>query len=207
MDRALVILTLIGTATPVASKRISPSAAMPCEQLCSGTTNPAGIESVGNPELCKCINFHGLSADQFGKKIEASCSAEDAKWAAGAGKKKLYAWARKTTENVCTGQGAPCNFDAAVQTLYKRSSGDESKYIQCAFTILGWSMDPNPHQDQVFGQPARRIAHSGILEDGHRAKKSKWPKDIQTIIDGAATRFFNSDHKKSEHKLKKVMKS
>ena len=196
IDRASAVSTLIGCALSIVSALSSFSAELPCEQLCSGSTNPGGIESTSVAELCNCINFHGLSAEQFSQKIESLCGKDEGRWAEEGGKKKLYQWARKTTDNVCT-EGAPCSFDAAVQAIHRASSQDKSKDIQCAFSLLGWSMDPDPDGDQIFGQPARRIRNSGILVEGNHGKKAKWPKDIQEIIDGTARRYFKSGRQES----------
>ena len=80
----------------------------------------------------------------------------------------MLGWARAMTNQVCaTGDPQPpCNFDAAVKLLYEKGGlGGKSKSVelQCAFTLQGWSVDPDPDRDQVFGHPARRIGNSGTL--------------------------------------------
>jgi hypothetical protein len=175
-----------------------------CTHLCGGNARLAGI-----PALCQCVNWHALMADGLHAEIERTCGGgSDAAWAASAGKDMLVGWAHGVTAEVCLGrdeEGAPpCNFDAAVKTLYDRGGvGGKSVDLQCAFSLLGWSVDPNPMRDQVFGHPARRLGHSGKLGKGPQVERGKWPHDIQTIIDGTAQRYFKTKKKKKKKKKKK----
>ena len=129
-----------------------------------------------------------------------------AAWAKGAGKEMLLDWARDMTDRVCAarvgpdGAAPPCSFDAAVKTLYDKGGigAKKSAEMQCAFSLQGWSVDPDPRRDQVFGHPARRLGHSGKLGKGPQIERGRWPQDIQTIIDGTAQRFFKEKAKSAK---------
>ena len=114
-----------------------------CVHLCGGAAGKASIS-----ELCRCVNWHSLTAEQLHEELEKACrggdsSEGDVKWAATAGRDMLRGWARKVTGEVCTFKetGAPpppCSFDAAVKVLYDKGGIEgKSSELQCAFALRG----------------------------------------------------------------------